>query len=66
MAIDLNSLTPLGFKKSYVEGTDKNKMLSLDAYVREHLKKVLKTNGTTDEEVNLSIKNIQDMLSKVS
>jgi hypothetical protein len=41
-------------------------MQQLDLFVREHLKKVLKTNGTTDEEINLSIKNIQDMISKVS
>ena len=39
----------------------------LDAHLRDHLKLALKTNGAqSDEEIALSIKSIQDMLSKVS
>ena len=56
----------LDFKKSV---TEKHSAMTamLDTYLRDHLRQALKTNGAqSDEEIALSIKNIQDMLSKVS
>jgi hypothetical protein len=54
------------FKKTYPHEKHSNKVLLLEAFVKDHLKQVLKTNGAqSDEEISLSIKNIQDMLQKV-
>lgn len=56
----------LDFKKT---ATAKHSAMTsmLEAYLREHLRQVLKTNGAqSDEEIALSIKKVQDMLAKVS
>lgn len=58
----------LDFKQT-VKPTDKsiNLLPQLDAYTREHLKQALKTNGAQcDEEIAVSIKGLQDMLTKVT